>query len=77
MRCGHVSAQDRPKKRAACIAEMKKDRREDLNGDACPGGIREKELNQCIAAIRDEDCGNPIDSISRLSACRTGNLCAK
>src|SRR5579859_7782913 len=60
VRCGHVSARDKFKTRAACMAEMKKDRREDLNSDACPGGIREKELKDCLVSIRDEDCGNPI-----------------
>src|SRR2546429_3817584 len=77
VRCGHVSARDKFKTRAACVAEMKRDRRDDLNTDVCPGGIREKELNDCLTSIRDEDCGNPLDSIARLNACRSGNLCVK
>jgi hypothetical protein len=43
----------------------------------CPAGIREKELSDCLQAIREEDCGNPLDAIARLNACRSGNLCAK
>jgi hypothetical protein len=77
VRCGHVSARDKWRTRAACVAEMKRDRRDDLNSDVCPGGIREKELNDCLVSIRDEDCGNPLDSIARLNACRSGNLCVK
>ena len=77
VRCGNVGVREKFRTRATCVAEMKRDRRDDLNSDVCTGGIREKELNDCLTSIRDEDCGNPLDSIARLNACRTSNFCVK
>jgi hypothetical protein len=77
MRCKNIGAKEKYKTRAECIAEMEKDKRDDLNSDVCRGGIRQKELNECLDAIHDESCGNPLDTLTRLNACRTGNLCAK
>jgi hypothetical protein len=77
LRCKNIGAKEKYKSRAECIAEMERDKRDDLNSDVCPGGIRQKELNDCLQAIHDEACGNPLDTITRLTACRSGNLCAK
>jgi hypothetical protein len=77
VRCGHIGAKEKFRSRAACVAETQRDKRDDINGDACPGGVRERELDDCLASIHDEACGNPLDAISRLNACRTGNLCVK
>jgi hypothetical protein len=77
VRCNNIGAKEKYKTRADCIAELERDKRDDLNTDVCPGGIRQKELGDCLKAIRDESCGNPLDRITRLAACRSGNLCAK
>jgi hypothetical protein len=66
----HVNAQ-------ACTQKLKFDMREDLNAKDCPRGIDQKELNECLDDIRKEACNNPIDSISRMAACRTSDLCLK
>jgi hypothetical protein len=76
-RCNNIGAKEKYKTRADCIAELERDKRDDINSDVCRGGIRQKELNDCLQAIHDESCGNPLDAITRLAACRTGNLCAK
>ena len=76
-RCKNIGAKEKYKNRADCIAEMERDKRDDLNTDVCPGGIRQKELSDCLQAIHDEACGNPLDTLTRLAACRSGNLCAK
>jgi len=76
-RCNNIGAKEKYKTRADCIAEMQRDKRDDLNSDVCRGGIRQKELNDCLQAIHEESCGNPLDALTRLNACRTGNLCAK
>jgi len=60
-----------------CITKLQNDKRTDLNADQCPGGVSDKDLSSCLKAIRDEDCGNPLDSISRLTSCRSGALCLK
>jgi hypothetical protein len=77
VRCKNIGAKEKYKTRAECIAELERDKRDDINSDVCRGGVRQKELNDCLQAIRDESCGNPLDAITRLAACRTGNLCAK
>jgi len=76
-RCKNIGAKEKYKTRADCIAELERDKRDDINSDVCRGGIRQKELNECLQAIHDEACNNPLDAITRLNACRTGNLCAK
>jgi hypothetical protein len=60
-----------------CITKLQNDKRTDLNADECPGGVSDKDLSSCLKAIREEDCGNPLDSISRLTACRSSALCLK
>jgi len=76
-RCKNIGAKEKYHTRAECMTEMQRDKRDDLNSDVCRGGIRQKELNDCLQAIHDETCSNPLATISRLTACRTGNLCAK
>jgi Family of unknown function (DUF6184) len=76
-RCNNIGAKEKYKSRADCVAELERDKRDDINSDVCRGGIRQKELNDCLQAIHDEGCSNPLDAITRLAACRTGNLCAK
>jgi hypothetical protein len=39
--------------------------------------VNGQELAKCVQAIHDEDCGNPLDAVGRLSACRSGTLCMK
>ena len=43
----------------------------------CPRGVDSKELDECLESIKTESCNNPIDTISRLAACRTSDLCLK
>ena len=51
--------------------------KDDLNAKDCPYGVDQKELNECLEAIRKEECNNPLDTISRLAACRTSDMCLK
>jgi hypothetical protein len=63
--------------REACMNELGHDKRADLNAEECSRGISEPDLNDCLHDIHEEKCGNPLDSISRLAACRKGKLCLK
>lgn len=63
--------------RDACLAEMRGSLAPELNGYDCPGGIDQGALDRCMAAIHDEGCGRPIDTLSRFDRCRAGNLCLK
>jgi hypothetical protein len=58
-----------------CRDRVRADWKDDLNGVECPQGINEAELNECLGEIRGEDCGSPIDTLSRVAACTTGQIC--
>lgn len=77
VRCNRVGAKERYASRSECIAKWESDRREDLNRAECPGGIDERQLESCVDSVQSESCGNPLDAIERLNACRTGKLCLK
>jgi hypothetical protein len=61
--------------REACTNELGHNKRADLNIEECAGGISEPDLNDCLHDIHEEKCGNPLDQISRIAACRKGKLC--
>lgn len=60
-----------------CARELRDRVADDLKASECPKGIDSKELDECMESIRTESCNNPIDTISRLAACRTSDLCLK
>jgi hypothetical protein len=72
-----VGTKEKYASRVECVTRMREDKRDDINEKDCPGGIDKKALNACILAIRDEACGNPLDTISRLVACRSTRICLK
>ncbi len=73
--CNNVGAGKSYGTRQACTNELGHDKRADLRAEECPRGISEPDLNDCLTDIKSEKCGNPLDSISRLAACRKGKLC--
>jgi Family of unknown function (DUF6184) len=79
VRCDEVGtrAHEKYSSRADCDMRVQEDKREDINQKDCPGGIDNKQLDACLAAIRDEACGAPLDSISRLPPCQSGSICLK
>jgi len=77
VRCNHVGAQQKYPTRAECVMLMQDDKRDEINEKECPGGLDKKQLNACLMAIRDESCGNPLDAINRLVACRASSICLK
>ena len=79
VKCNRVGAHGKYASHGACVAEFKRDLRSDLHGDVCADGVREKELNDCLQAIRVEQCGNALelDAVIHMKACRIENLCVK
>lgn len=74
-RCKNVGADKKYTNPSACGQKLRNDMKDDLNAKDCPRGVDQKELNECLEQIRKEDCGSPIDAISRLTECRSGELC--
>lgn len=75
--CNNVGSDKHYASRDVCTRDIRNDMRDDLNAKDCPAGIDQKELNECLQAIQKESCGNPLETISRLAACRTGDMCLK
>ncbi len=48
----------------------------DLNVADCNAGIDRAELRECMNDINTAQCGNPIDTITRLAACCTSTSAA-
>jgi len=61
----------------SCMDEMKRRTWSTLRADVCPAGIRGAELEECIQAIQHESCNSPLETLSRLTSCRTRQLCGK
>lgn len=73
--CDNIGADKKYASTQECADKIKADMRDDLNAKECPSGIEQGALDKCLEAVRTEHCGNPIDVISRLATCRTGELC--
>ncbi len=76
-RCNNVGRKERYPSRSDCIVLMQDGERDDINEKDCPGGIDQKQLGACLSAIRDEACGNSLDTISRVVSCRSVGICLK
>jgi hypothetical protein len=74
-RCTNVGADKKYSSVQDCLTRVRDDWKEDLNARQCPGGTNEKQLNQCLDAIRHEDCSSPFDTLSRMSECTAGQIC--
>lgn len=74
-RCGNVGTGKRYESTDACRTVVRNDYARDLNAADCPAGIDRQELSECVQAVRDESCGNPIEAIGRIAACRTSDMC--
>ncbi|MBX3186382.1 MAG: hypothetical protein KF819_05170 [Labilithrix sp.] len=75
--CKNVGADKHFTTHEVCAKEVRATTASDLEASECPRGVDAKELDECLEAIQKESCTNPIDTISRLAACRTGELCLK
>lgn len=74
-RCSNVGAGKDYESRNACSSKLEGKTGSDLNAEDCAHGVDRPKLSDCLSKIRTEDCGNPIDSLSRFAACRTGEIC--
>jgi hypothetical protein len=74
-RCGNVADDKTFATTEQCLSSVASAWRDDLNRYECPGGIDQEELDECMREIRNEDCRNPFDSLERLVACRSSDIC--
>lgn len=76
IRCDNIGAGKDYSTPKDCMDEIATEWRDDLNAIECPGGIDRAELSECLEEIRNEDCGNPFDTLGRVVACRSSDLCS-
>jgi Family of unknown function (DUF6184) len=74
-RCAKVGVGKKWANEGACRDELVNRGRGSLGVPRCPGGIFQKELDECLREVRGEDCKNPLDTLERLAACRSGDMC--
>ena len=75
-RCNNVGADQKYATQDACEDQVRSEWANDLNAYECPNGVVEKELEECLAAIRAEDCNSPFDTLGRVAECTAGQICA-
>jgi hypothetical protein len=73
--CGNIGADKTYSSKQDCLARIQSDWKEDLNARACPGGINQHELNECLEQVRSEACANPFDTLARVTECTSRQIC--
>nr|ADB12497.1 hypothetical protein [Sorangium cellulosum] len=74
-RCNNIGQDREYSSKDACSNKIRSEWRDELTFGECPGGIDAKQLNECLEGIRNEGCGNPFDTLGRVVACRSSDLC--
>ncbi len=73
--CGNVGSDKTFSSSQDCLARIQNDWKEDLSKRQCPGGINQQQLDECLALVRGEACGNPFDTLARIAECTAGQIC--
>jgi hypothetical protein len=74
-RCDNVGAGKHYESNDMCEEKTKQEWADDLNKYECPRGIKETKLEECLKDIREEACGNPLDTVSRWISCNPSGIC--
>jgi hypothetical protein len=74
-RCENIGAKEKYKSWQECKKEIATKSSDKIGAPECPMGIDSHELSECLAEIRNEDCGNPLDTLERVAACNGADLC--
>ena len=73
--CGNIGKDQKYSSSQDCLTRIRNDWKDELNARECPGGVNQKQLDECIKSIRDEACANPFDTLARLTECTSGQIC--
>ncbi len=74
-RCENVGDNKKFSSSGDCMDRIRADWKDDLNARECPNGVKRLELDECLSAIRAEDCGAPLDTLARVTECTAGQIC--
>jgi len=75
--CGNIGDNKSYSSSQDCLTRIRADWKDDLNARECPGGVNNHELNECLQQIRAESCGNPFDTLARITECTQGQICVE
>jgi len=75
--CNNVGGGQKYASANVCMEQMRGSIANDLNTYNCPRGIDRAEVDHCVAAIKNEECSHPLDTITRMEKCRTARMCVK
>jgi hypothetical protein len=76
-RCKNLGADAKYASKEDCLDRVRADWAGELSVYECPNGLVTAELDECLEDIRDEDCGNPFDTLARTMSCSKSEICAK
>jgi hypothetical protein len=74
-RCENIGPDKRYSSMEDCVTRVREDWRDDLDARACPSGVNETQLNECLGEIRQEECSSPFDTLERVAACTASQIC--
>lgn len=75
--CGNIGKDQTYSSTQDCLTRISNDWKDDLNARDCPGGINQKEFDECLQQVRGEACSNPFDTLARLTECTAGQICVE
>lgn len=75
-KCDNIGADRKYSSREDCNSRIKDAAYAALGPPRCKKGVNQDQLNECLAAIEDEECGEVVDTIERVIDCRSIVLCA-
>jgi len=73
--CNNLGADKKYDSFDACTREIGHDTAITLRPEKCVNGVISERLDSCLEQIRTERCGNALDKIERVAACRKAMLC--
>ena len=76
-RCENVGADKKYSSTGECMADIRNDWKDDLNARECPGGVNQTQLQECLTAIRNEECNSPFDTLDRVTECTAASICVE
>ena len=76
-RCENVGTDEKYSSMSDCMADIRSDWKDDLNARECPGGVNQTELQECLTAIRNEECNSPFDTLDRVTECTATAICVE
>jgi hypothetical protein len=74
-RCDNIGEDKKFSSVDDCLTRVRTDWKDDLNARECPGGVNRPQLDECLNEIRNEECSSPFDTLERVAACTSGQIC--